>query len=243
MKQVIITCDGSSLGNGQGAASRGACAAILSCESRMRAVGAYLGPATNQQAEVIAAATALEALRVPCRVTVYTDSRYVVETMNGNFARKSNEELWSRLDLAAHTHEVTWIWIRGHSSRRKEEPDASIPKRVYQMQEASDNLARAVAALGEVTDDLLQGTIAKVRGLISPEVVTAVMEGLSYLSNACDGARKQDEVGFNKFDAETGHRLARRSTLSEREVDIGRSILRKYHRQLADHNPALLALI
>lgn len=80
-KSVTITCDGSSLGNGQGIFSRAGAAAILSCGNRLRAVGSYQGAATNQQAEVLAACTALEALRFPCNVTLYSDSRYVVEIM------------------------------------------------------------------------------------------------------------------------------------------------------------------
>jgi ribonuclease HI len=242
-KSVTITCDGSSLGNGQGMFARAAVAAILSCGNVMRAVGSYQGAATNQQAEVLAACTALEALRAPCNVTLYSDSRYVVETMNGAFGRKSNEDLWERLDRAAAPHNVTWKWVRGHSKRRKEALDPAIPKIIYRQQEAADGLARAIATLGEVTDEMLAATVNKVTGQTTPAIIRAVMEGLRYLSNACDGARQLDDVGFNKFDAETGHRLASRPTLSEREVDLGRNILRKYHRQLAEYNPALLALI
>ncbi|MCV5290049.1 ribonuclease HI, partial [Escherichia coli] len=80
LKTVTIYCDGSSLGNGQSAA-RAAAVALLNYRDRWRAVARYLGNATNQQAEIIAATLGLEALREPCRVRVVTDSRYVVETM------------------------------------------------------------------------------------------------------------------------------------------------------------------
>jgi ribonuclease HI len=97
MKQVAIFCDGSSLGNGQ-AASRAAAVALLGYKGMWKAVGEYLGVATNQQAEIAAAAVGLEALNRPCQVSIFTDSRYVVETMNGRFRRKANLPWWQRLD-------------------------------------------------------------------------------------------------------------------------------------------------
>ncbi len=73
MKEVLIYCDGSSLGNGRGE-PRAAAVALLGFRGVWRAFGEYLGGATNQQAEVAAAALGLEQLREPCRVTVLSDS-------------------------------------------------------------------------------------------------------------------------------------------------------------------------
>ncbi len=86
-KEVVIFCDGSSLGNGQ-MSTRAAAVALLGYQGIWRSVGCYLGTATNQQAEIAAAAVGLEALRESCRVQLFTDSRYVVETMSGRFRRK-----------------------------------------------------------------------------------------------------------------------------------------------------------
>src|SRR5437764_5358210 len=90
-KLVTIFCDGSSLGNGRDVA-RAAAVALLGFKGLWRAFGTYLGQATNQQAEIAAAALGLEALKEPCRVSVHTDSRYVIETMKGNFRRKTNHD-------------------------------------------------------------------------------------------------------------------------------------------------------
>src|SRR5688500_1893419 len=76
LTDVVIYCDGSSLGNGQ-AAARAAAVAILGYRDTWRAFGEYLGRATNQQAEIAAAAIGLEQLKHPCRVKVFSDSRYV----------------------------------------------------------------------------------------------------------------------------------------------------------------------
>ena len=145
MKRVTVVCDGSSLGNG-GTAARAGAAAILEFRdaaglAHRRAVGEYLGTATNNQAEIVAACIALEALREPCDVRVVTDSRYVVETLKGNFRRKMNHDFWARLDRAAAPHRVAWEWTRGHAG--------------HEEQERCDRAAREIAAAGSVTDEML----------------------------------------------------------------------------------------
>jgi ribonuclease HI len=140
-KDVTIFCDGSSLGNGRGA-TRAAAVALLGFRGIWRSVGTYLGNATNQQAEIAAAALGLEALREPCRVHLFTDSRYVVETMSGRFRRKANHDWWQRLDKAASPHEVDWEWTRGHAG--------------HVIQEAVDRAAKRIAALGRVDEDVLR---------------------------------------------------------------------------------------
>jgi ribonuclease HI len=146
-KAVTIFCDGSSLGNGQ-VSTRAAAVALLGYKGVWRAVGTYLGQATNQQAEVAAAALGLESLQEPCRVHLFTDSRYVVETMSGRFRRKANHEWWARLDKAAARHEVKWEWTRGH--------DGNL------VQEAADKAARRIAASGRVDEEILRAAIDKV---------------------------------------------------------------------------------
>lgn len=147
LKQVAIYCDGSSLGNGT-VASRAAAVALLGYKGYWRAVGEYLGVATNQQAEIAAAAVGLESLRQPCKVKVFTDSRYVVETMSGRFRRKANLPWWERLDRAAAAHQVKWEWTRGHAG--------------HLLQEAADDAARRIAAAGRVEESILRDAEEKV---------------------------------------------------------------------------------
>jgi ribonuclease HI len=146
-KKVTIFCDGSSLGNGQ-LATRAAAVALLGYRGVWRAVGSYLGQATNQQAEVAAAALGLESLKEPCRVHLFTDSRYVVETMSGRFRRKTNHDWWQRLDKAANRHEVIWEWTRGHDG--------------HLVQEAADRAARRIAASGRVDETILRDAIDRI---------------------------------------------------------------------------------
>jgi ribonuclease HI len=126
---------------------------LLGYKGFWRAVGEYLGRATNQQAEIVAAAVGLEALREPCDVKLFTDSRYVVETMNGRFRRKSNLPSWERLDRAASKHKVHWEWTRGHVG--------------HVLQEAADNAARRIAAAGRVDELILRDAVDSV-GAVEP---------------------------------------------------------------------------
>ena len=146
MKEVTVFCDGSSLGNGR-TDMRAAAVALLGYRGLWRCFGEYLGSATNQQAEVAAAAIALESLREPCRVHLHSDSRYVIETMSGRFRRKANLTWWDRLDRAAKNHQVTWEWVEGHAG--------------HVVQEAADRAARTIAKLGRADETIFREAIDK----------------------------------------------------------------------------------
>lgn len=135
MKSVTIVCDGSSLGNGRGE-TRAAAVAVLGFKGYWKAVGEYLGNATNQQAEIAAATVGLKELKESCKVHLMSDSRYVVQTMLGNFRKKTNLEWWSKLERAASKHEIMWEWTKGHAG--------------HEIQEIADKAARKIAALGRV---------------------------------------------------------------------------------------------
>lgn len=147
MKEVTIVCDGSSLGNGRGA-TRAAAVAVLGFRGYWRAVGEYLGNATNQQAEIAAAWIGLKSLREPCKVKVLTDSRYVVETMTGNFRKKANLDWWAKLDKAAGKHQIKWEWTKGHAG--------------HEIQEIADKMARKVAESGRVDARVLDEAVAEI---------------------------------------------------------------------------------
>ena len=144
MKQVTIVCDGSSLGNGKGN-PRAAAVAVLGFKGLWKAVGAYLGSATNQQAEIAAATLGLEHLKEPCKVKLLSDSRYVVETMSSGWKRKTNHDWWEKLDRAAARHDIQWQWIKGHAG--------------HEVQEVADKAARTIAAAGKVDNELLEDLV------------------------------------------------------------------------------------
>lgn len=140
MKQVTIVCDGSSLGNGKGN-PRAAAVAVLGFKGYWKAVGKFLGAATNQQAEIAAATLGLENLREPCKVKLLSDSRYVVETMSSGWKRKTNHDWWDKLDRAASKHDIEWQWVKGHAG--------------HEVQEVADKAARTIATEGKVDPAVL----------------------------------------------------------------------------------------
>ena len=153
MKRVTIVCDGSSLGNGTKAARAGAVAILIYTDSdgkqQLKVVGEYLGEATNNQAEIVAAAIGLEALKYPCDVDVLTDSQYVVQTQAGTYRKKKNHAFWDRLADAAGSHKVKWRWTRGHDD--------------HPVQEECDRAAKEIAAAGRVDPLILTSASDRVR--------------------------------------------------------------------------------
>jgi ribonuclease HI len=147
MKEVTIVCDGSSLGNGRGN-PRAAAVAVVGYKGYWRAFGEYLGAATNQQAEIAAAWVGLRKLTEPCSVRLLTDSRYVVETMTGNFRKKANLDWWVKLDAAASRHTIKWEWTKGHAG--------------HEIQEIADTMARRTAELGRVDEAEMEEAVADI---------------------------------------------------------------------------------
>lgn len=140
---VTIYADASCLRNGAADSSAGGGAVIID-RNRMevKLVARYLGTITNQQAEILACVTALEELRRPCRVEILSDSRYVIDTMNGRNRMKTNRAFWDQLIERSYGHHITWRWVKGHDG--------------VTFQEAADRLARAAATARAdlLSDDL-----------------------------------------------------------------------------------------
>jgi ribonuclease HI len=89
---------------------------------------------TNNRMELMAAIVALETLKRPCKVALYTDSQYLRDGITkwiAGWQRKGwktaerkpvkNVDLWQRLDLARVPHEVQWHWVRGHAGHAENE--------------------------------------------------------------------------------------------------------------------------
>jgi ribonuclease HI len=128
---VIIYTDGGALGNpGPG----GYGVVMLYNQHRKELSGGYR-LTTNNRMELMAAIMALESLKRPCHITLYTDSRYVADSINLGWAKRwrangwrknktekaLNPDLWERLlDLLAQ-HQVRVMWVKGHAGNRENE--------------------------------------------------------------------------------------------------------------------------
>ena len=125
MKAVSIWTDGACSGN----PGPGGWAAILRCGDAEKVLSGGDAVTTNNRMELTAVIRALEALKEPCAVTLYTDSRYVVDAMTRGWAESwrrrgwmrtktepaKNPELWERLLALCERQQVEWIWVRGHA--------------------------------------------------------------------------------------------------------------------------------
>jgi len=124
MNEVVIYTDGACRGN-PGPGGWGVWLRYGEHEKEM--CGGELDT-TNNRMELMAAIQALEILKRPCEVHLYTDSQYVrkgiTEWMANWKARNwrtaakkpvKNEDLWRRLDAAVAQHQVSWHWVKGHS--------------------------------------------------------------------------------------------------------------------------------
>lgn len=93
----------------------GAWAAVLKYGDVDKALSGVLENSTNNRAELTAVIEALRALKVPCDVTIHSDSQWVIETARGNYRRGANLDLWTAYDEAAARHTVTFVKVKGHS--------------------------------------------------------------------------------------------------------------------------------
>ena len=124
MAEVVIYTDGACSRN----PGPGGWGVVLQWQGREKEMYGSDPQTTNNRMELMAAIRALEALRRPARVSLHTDSKYLLDGItkwlpgwqrNGwkTAAKKpvKNEDLWRRLVEAMKPHEVSWEWVKGHA--------------------------------------------------------------------------------------------------------------------------------
>lgn len=153
MKSMTIYTDGSCLGN----PGPGGWAAILTFAGpaglvRREMSGGFLRT-TNNRMEILAVLESLSALKEPCAVELYTDSKYVSQAIRARWleswqkngwrtaAKKpvKNQDLWMRMAELLTRHEVRFHWLKGHAG--------------HEENERCDELARAQASRRDLPID------------------------------------------------------------------------------------------
>jgi ribonuclease HI len=127
---VEIYSDGACRGN----PGPGGWGVLLRYDGREKELWGGEAATTNNRMELMAAIRALEALKRPSRVKLYTDSLYVMKGISawiGHWKRRGwrtadkkpvkNEDLWRRLDELAAKHDIEWHWVRGHAGHPENE--------------------------------------------------------------------------------------------------------------------------
>jgi ribonuclease HI len=125
-KEVIIYTDGGCEPN-PGAGGYGA---VLICGCHRKELSGGFRLTTNNRMELYAVIAALEALKKPCKVKLYSDSKYLVEAMTlgwvGRWEKKGwkkakNPDLWKQITELCRTHEVEFFWVKGHAGNPNNE--------------------------------------------------------------------------------------------------------------------------
>ena len=127
---VEIFTDGACRGN----PGPGGWGALLRYKGKERALQGAEARTTNNRMEMLAAISALEALRRRCDVILTTDSKYLRDGIKQwlpgwkkrgwkTASRKpvKNEDLWRRLDELVSKHSIDWRWVKGHSGHEENE--------------------------------------------------------------------------------------------------------------------------
>jgi ribonuclease HI len=130
LPKVVIHTDGACSGN----PGPGGWGAILESGAHRKEIKGGETLTTNNRMELTAAIEALEALKQPSHIELYTDSNYLrggitqwIKKWKVNGWRTSdkkpvaNEELWKRLELATERHKVHWHWVKGHTGHNDNE--------------------------------------------------------------------------------------------------------------------------
>ena len=125
MKHVEIYTDGACKGN----PGPGGWGAVIVYGGAEKELSGGEAATTNNRMELIGAISGLGALKEPCEVTLYSDSKYLVDAVNLGWARswKSrgwvkadkkpalNKDLWQKLLELLEIHKVTFVWVKGHA--------------------------------------------------------------------------------------------------------------------------------
>ena len=124
LPHVVIYTDGACSGN----PGPGGWGVYLSYKGNEKDLCGGEKETTNNRMELMAAIQALEALKFPCSVDLYTDSVYVKQGMlswlegwkkrGWRTASKKpvkNQDLWMQLDSSQQQHQIQWKWVKGHS--------------------------------------------------------------------------------------------------------------------------------
>jgi ribonuclease HI len=141
MKEINLYTDGACSGN----PGKGGYGAILSYNGHEKVMSEGFVLTTNNRMELLAAIVGLEALKEPCTVKLYSDSKYLVDAIEKGWVyswkkkgwKKSdgkpalNSDLWERMLFQLKRHSVSLIWLKGHAGHEYNERCDSLAVAAY----------------------------------------------------------------------------------------------------------------
>lgn len=158
--KVSIYTDGAARGNPDGPGGYGAVLRYVDGAGAVHEKELSQGyfRTTNNRMELMAAIAGLEALKTSCDVTLYSDSKYLVDAFNkhwiegwikkgwkrGKNEPVKNPDLWKRLLAVKEKHNVIFVWVKGHDG--------------HEFNERCDRLATAAADGDALIEDVVSDT-------------------------------------------------------------------------------------
>ena len=138
MKKIEIYTDGACRGN----PGPGGWGVLLIYEGIKKTLYGGAQDTTNNRMEMQAVIEALKALKSDCEVSLYTDSKYVLDGINkwlpgwkkrdwqtSNKKPVKNKDLWEILDIATQSYKIEWHWVKGHTGNPGNEKADSLANR------------------------------------------------------------------------------------------------------------------
>lgn len=131
MKSIDIYTDGACSGN----PGVGGYGVVMLYKGQRRELSQGYKTTTNNRMELLAVIKGLEELKIPCQVTLYSDSKYVVDSITKGWVKKwkannwiksdkkkaLNVDLWERLLQLLDKHKVVFVWVKGHADNVENE--------------------------------------------------------------------------------------------------------------------------
>ena len=125
LDKVIIHTDGACSGN----PGPGGYGTVMQFGEHRKELSGGFRKTTNNRMELLAVIEGLQSLKKPCEVTVFSDSKYIVDAVNKGWARRwqandwrrnkreraLNSDLWQQLLAVLDTHTVSLQWVKGHA--------------------------------------------------------------------------------------------------------------------------------
>ena len=131
LKEVTIYTDGGSHGN----PGPGGYGVVLICLGKRKELSDGFRLTTNNRMELLAAIEGLKSLKTKCKVTLFSDSKYLVDAINlgwlDGWQKKGwkraknkkvlNVDFWKEIIICIKKHEVKFVWVQGHAGIKENE--------------------------------------------------------------------------------------------------------------------------
>ena len=197
LKKVVAYTDGACSGN----PGPGGYGVVLLYDKHERELSEGFRLTTSQRMEIWAAIAALKALKTKCAVTIYSDSKYLVDSVSQGWVYRwkengwrlsnrnevANVDLWKQLLKLLEQHEVKFVWVRGHDGNPGNERADQLSKRAADQENLVTDTIYEEEQVQAASPTLFEfeggATFDQTSEPDTTDTVTVELEGKSYMWN------------------------------------------------------------